>query len=227
MRRFVYLFVLVIATAAFADEVEIPIINYAVNPDGSIAGTLQTGITVLFSTVPLAINHYDVLRIGMPGTDPMSIGTYSNSLNNLSISIPNGTFSDIVGDFYGVYSQLAGGGVTGANSPCSLAFTIEGAMCDPMLVTMNFTDGTSSVLTFNDLNTEPDGHNPFSIIAPDGKRFSSIFIGGLAADTQAKFYALSDIGLSGVEIDTPAQAPEPATLAMVGMGVGFLRWRRR
>jgi hypothetical protein len=209
-----------LGTACFADT-EIPIVSLTANANGSVTGQLQNGMSVLFSTVPLAINHYDILTAGTPGGPALSIGTLSHSVNNISISLVGGTFTDLTGSLYGVYSQLAGG--TG----CSLGSTSATAMCDPMWITVNYSNGTNTELQLTDLDTSPDGLNPFSVVAPSGATISSVFIGGLTAESQAKFYALSGLSLSGAAL-SPASIPEPATITLLGAGllVAFRKFRR-
>jgi hypothetical protein len=91
-------------------------------------------------------------------------------------------------------------------------------MCDPLWVTVNYTNGTDSMFQLTGLNTSPDGFNPFSVVAPSGDYISSVFIGGLTADTQAKFYALADVSLSGAALGGTS-VPEPATITLLGAGL--------
>jgi hypothetical protein len=202
---------LLFATACFADT-EIPIVSLNANANGSVTGQLDNGMTVLFSTVPLAINHYDTLTAGTPDGPALSVGTLSHSVNNITISLVGGTFTDLSASFYGVYSQQAGG------SGCSLGDTSPTLMCDPLWVTVNYTNGTDSMFQLTGLNTSPDGFNPFSVVAPGGDYISSVFIGGLTADTQAKFYALADVSLSGAALGGTS-VPEPATITLLGAGL--------
>jgi hypothetical protein len=199
------------SAAAFADT-EIPVVSLAANSNGSVTGTLQNGMSVLFSTVPLAINHYDVLTAGTPGGPALSVGTLSHSVNNITLSLVGGTFTDLTASFYGVYSQQAGG--TG----CSQGSTSATEMCDPMWITVNYTNGTDTKYQLTGLNTSPDGFNPFSIIAPSGDYISSVFIGGLTDDTQSKFYALANLSLSGAALGGTS-VPEPGAITLLGAGL--------
>jgi hypothetical protein len=211
---------LLFSAAAFADT-EVPVVSLTANSDGSVTGTLQNGMSVLFSTVPLEINHYDVLTAGTPDGPALSVGTLSHSVNNITISLVGGTFTDLEASFYGVYSQQAGG--TG----CSQGSTSATEMCDPMWITVNYTDGTDTKYQLTGLNTSPDGFNPFSIIAPSGDLISSVFIGGLTDDTQSKFYALAGVNLSGATLPA-ASVPEPSTLVLFGAGLlAMMRKLRR
>jgi len=154
----------------------------------------------------------------------MSVGTLSHSVNNITVNVPGGYFNDIQVDLYGVYDQAAGGGFAGTGSPCSLAYQSPTQMCDPMNVTITFTNGTTVSLQLTGLNTAFDGNNPFSYKAPTGEDISNVMFGGLTFDTQAKFYALSDLELSG---PTLLPAPEPGTVMLLGAGLMALRLKHR
>jgi hypothetical protein len=211
--------VLLFATTCFADT-EVPVVSLAANANGSVTGQLQNGMSVLFSTDPLAINHYDVLTAGTTDGPALSVGTLSHSVNNITISLVGGTFTDLSASFYGVYSELAGG--TG----CSLGSTSPTLMCDPMWITVNYTNGTDTTYQLTGLNTSPDGFDPFSVVAPSGDYISSVFIGGLTDDTQAKFYALADVSLSGAAL-SGTSIPEPGTITLLGAGLLVLARKLR
>ncbi|MGZ4838332.1 MAG: PEP-CTERM sorting domain-containing protein [Terriglobales bacterium] len=173
----------------------------------TVVGQIPSGSTVVFRTTPNDLNGNDSLLINPSGAPSNSIGALDGSLNNVTISTPGATFTDVLGNIYGVFACRDDD---------------RTVPCRPLLITVTYSNGSQQVFSYTNPNLDSDGNNDFTIVAVPGFSFSSITIGGLTDDNEAKFFALADISLSGV-----AAVPEPSSLALFGTGLTSVAALRR
>lgn len=184
---------------------EIPA-NFSQSQPGLILYGLSPGVrgTPTVRTPPIDILFYGQI----PTTHLHGVLAEDSSINVITIAAIGATFTDVVGDIYGVFPHHD-------NIDFFLS-TNEGEI--------DFSE------SFADVSTNPNGHNYFSLVAMDGLQFFSVTIGSLdkynydhshpGSNTDTKFFAFNDLALSGLSTNTPPPpVPEPSSLLLLGSGL--------
>lgn len=144
------------------------------------------------STPTVTTPPIDSLFYGQIGkTHLHGVQAEDGSINVITIATIGDTFTDVVGDIYGVFSKH--------DNVDFFLNTNQG----------NFMFSENLV----DVHNNKNGHNFFSLIATGGMELNSVTIGSLAkynfdqshpgANTDAKFFALNDLALSGLSLINP------------------------
>ncbi len=162
-----------------------------VNGATNITNTLVT-FSSSTDTLGANANGQAVLRSGNPN-DPL--------LNELMLTVPNGTFTDVI-----LNPQIPG-----PNSGISGPFDLT--------ITLNTTTGTYTYsFPASGKNALGNGNNFVTFVATDGTMINSVEL-----TSTSGFDSLTQVRLSGVVTETP----EPASLLLLGFGMTALPFLRR
>ena len=167
-------------------------------------GNTVNGVTNISNTMVSFASSTDTLGANANGQAVLTSGNPNDPLlNQVSISIPGGTFNDII-----LNPQIPG-----PNSGISGPFDLT--------ITLNTTTGVYTYsFPLSGKNTLGNGNNFVTFFATDGTMINSVDLTSTSGIDN-----LTQVRLSGVVTSTP----EPASLLLLGFGltaVPFLRRRR-